>query len=131
MIFLDLLRLEMNCTETVGVLMLNKKLFCYILEPPKKDNKRGESCIPTGQYICKRYNSTKYGYPCLQVLNVANRDYIAIHAGNTVKDTKGCLIPGTYTGYINKVRAVLRSKAAHDALMSEIIDECHLTIREI
>ena len=122
--------METSPSGTIGVLSLNKKLFCYILEPPKQNNKRGQSCIPTGQYICKRYDSEKYQRPCLQIHNVPDRDYISMHYGNTERDTKGCLITGTYTGYLQGKRAVLRSKAALDALMSEIRDICHLTIRE-
>lgn len=130
MIFLELTRMETNATCTLGVLTMNKQLFCYILEPPKRENERGLSCIPTGQYICKRYDSKKYLRPCLEIHNVPGRDYISMHYGNTAKNTKGCLITGTYTGYLGGKRAVLRSKAALDALMSEIRDICHLTIRE-
>ncbi len=128
--FLELTRMEATPTETIGVLTLNKALFCYVLEPPWKMNLRGESCIPTGQYLCKKYDSKKYGCPCLAVHNVPGRDYISMHYGNRAKDTKGCLITGTYTGVLGKNRAVLRSKAALKALMSEIRDICHLTIKE-
>jgi len=130
MIFLDLTRMETSPAGTIGVLSLNKQVFCFILEPPKGNNERGQACIPTGQYLCKRYDSPKYLRPCLEVHNVPGRTNISVHYGNTVKDTKGCLITGTYTGYLSGKRAVLRSKAALDALMSEVRDICHLTIRE-
>ena len=128
--FLELTRLETSPDSTIGVLTLDKKVFCYILEPPKKENTPGESCIPTGQYLCKRYDSQKFQCPCLAVHNVQGREYIAMHYGNTANDTKGCLIVGAYTGYLSGKRAVLRSKATLQALMSDLKDICHLTIRE-
>ena len=122
--------METDSSCTLGVLTLDKKLFCYVLEPPKKENSRGESCIPTGQYSCLRYDSSKYNVPCIAIHDVYGRTNIAIHYGNTAKDTKGCLIVGAYTGYLGGKRAVLRSKATLQALMSDIKDKCHLTIRE-
>ena len=130
MTFLELTRMETGPAGTIGVLSLNKQLFCYILEPPKKENERGQSCIPTGQYTCKRYNSEKYLSPCLAVYNVHGREYISIHYGNTLKDTKGCLITGKYPGYLDGKRAVLRSRNTLEALISKTHDICHLTIRE-
>jgi len=130
MIFLELTRMETGSSGTIGVLSIDKCLFCYILEPPKKNNIRGESCIPTGQYMCKRYDSEKYKCPCIAIHDVPGRSHISMHFGNTLDDTAGCLITGTYTGFLNGKRAVLRSKEALNALMSEIKDTCHITIRE-
>ncbi len=84
---LELTRLETSPTETLGVLTLDKKIVGFVLEPPKDSNKRGASCIPTGQYLCQKYDSVKYGVPCLAIHNVSGRDHIVMHYGNTAKDT--------------------------------------------
>jgi hypothetical protein len=128
--FIELIRVETSPSGTVGILLLDKQLFCVTLELPKKDNERAVSCIPTGQYICKRYDSEKYLCPCLAVHNVHGRENISMHYGNTLKDTKGCILIGTYTGYIESERAVHRSKDALNDLMNSVRDICHLTISE-
>ena len=127
---LKLTRMETGPTETIGVLTLNSQVFCLILEPPKKENKRSVSCIPTGRYLCKRYKSDKYGTDCLALYNVPGRDYISIHFGNTAEDTCGCLLPGAYSGVLKGERAVLRSKGTLKALMSGLRDMCWITIVE-
>jgi len=127
---LRLIRMETGPTETLGVLKLNDQIFCLILEPPKKENKKSLSCIPTGRYLCKRYKSEKYKTDCLSLYNVPGRSYISIHFGNTAKDTQGCLLVGAYSGILNGERAVLRSRAALKALMIGIRDICYITITE-
>jgi hypothetical protein len=130
MVQLELTRIETGPSETIGVLTINKKLVCFILEPPKKGNKKGVSCIPTGQYLCKRYESKKFGCPCLAVHNVHSREYIAMHYGNTAKDTKGCLLPGLFVGHLDGRRAVLRSKDALKEIIESMNGAAWLTIRE-
>ena len=128
--FLELNRMETGPQGTLGVLLLNKKILCCTLEPPWRDNLRDKSCIPTGQYLCRRYDSQKYKVPCLGLADVPGRDYISIHYGNRVTDTDGCILVGTYCGEIGGRRAVMRSRPALKALMFEIRDIAHLTIRE-
>ena len=130
MIFLELTRMETGPDGTIGALTINKRAYGFILEPRWKDNERNISCIPTGQYICKRYDSKSYNRPCLKILSVHGRSDISMHPGNTIRDSKGCLLPGKETGYLEDRRAVLRSRIAMDEIMSEIRDICHLTIRE-
>ena len=127
---LELIRKETSSSETIGILMVNKKMSGVILEPPMLQNKRGLSCIPTGQYLCNKYFSEKYQCVCLSIHDVPGRDYIAIHAGNSGADTKGCLVIGIYTGYLKGSRAVLGSKKALKSLMDTVGEICHLTIKE-
>lgn len=69
------------------------KLVCYFLELPWKDNQHDISCIPVGFYICT-YDELLNKY---WVANVKNRELIQIHRGNSVKDTKGCLVTASKT----------------------------------
>jgi len=130
MIFLEITRKETGQDGTLGVMTINKRLFCVTLEPPKRENQQDISCIPTGQYLCRRYDSDSFGVPCLRVLDVPGRENVSIHYGNRVKDTAGCIIVGTFPGLLHGDRAVLRSKPILQDLMSEIKDICHLTIKE-
>jgi len=127
---LRLVRLETGSTETIGVLKLNGLIQCYILEPPKFGNKINKSCIPTGRYYCEKYYSKKYKTDCLALTHVPGRKYIAIHYGNTAKDTTGCLLAGLHAGKLNGKRAVLQSRDALRYLMNRIRDETYLTIVE-
>lgn len=79
------------------------------LENPWLDNEVGISCIPTGEYSCKKVNSPKYG-EVFEVKDVENRTHILIHAGNTEKHTRGCILVGEKFGFLDSVPAVLNSK---------------------
>lgn len=105
----ELIRLEDNKQfGTFGVLKINKNVFCVTLEPPDELNKKGKSSIPTGQYVCEKYISPRFG-STYQVLDVPDRDYILFHPGNTVYDTEGCIVLGQYFGKLRENRAVLNS----------------------
>ncbi len=85
-----------------------------ILERPWVFNKPFESCAPPGTYICKRYVSKKYPLEALAwiVKDVPGRTNMLIHAGNTVKDSKGCTLPGISYGELEGEPAVLNSREA-------------------
>ena len=67
---------------------------CKTLELPWLDNTPGISCIPKGNYTCRRVKSSKFG-ETFQVCDVPNRQGILFHAGNSApKDTRGCILLG-------------------------------------
>ena len=127
---LELTRKETSPGETIGILMVNKKLFGVVLEPRKAQNKKDISCIPTGQYFCKKYFSIKHKCACLALYNVPGRSYISMHGGNVSENTKGCLLIGSYTGYLQGKRAILKSMAALKTLIGMVGETCQLTIKE-
>lgn len=53
----------------------------------------GSTAIPKGVYEVKMYSSQKFGRVPILV-NVPAYTGVLIHAGNTAKDTLGCLLPG-------------------------------------
>ena len=65
----------------------------YTMENPWLDNKKTDSCIPTGTYICKPVNSPRFG-KTIEVTDVPNRSHILFHAGNSPDDTDGCILLG-------------------------------------
>lgn len=85
---------------TLGTLSViddnNLSIFsCKTLERPWEENKRSISCIPSGRYVCvKRYSKT-FGHH-FWIQDVKNRDMILLHVGNSVADSKGCILVGNY-----------------------------------
>lgn len=103
-----LIRLE----PTLGAFITHEHgLICYVMEPPWRDNRANVSCIPVGDYdvtYLPRSASGKYK-DCYHVHNVPKRFAILIHKGNTVRDTMGCILPGSRVGRLGGERAVLGS----------------------
>lgn len=76
-----------------GSLFDGKKFICNTLELPWNDNKVRASCIPDGEYRIAVVQSAKFGH-CVHILGVSGRSGILIHAGNSLNDTKGCILVG-------------------------------------
>jgi hypothetical protein len=88
----------------------------------------GETRIPPGVYqIGKRtegafYQEYKRKFQhrlALEILDVPGFQYILIHIGNTVGDTRGCLLTGTGVDF-NGNFAVLKSTSAYLTLYEKI-----------
>lgn len=116
---------------TFGVLTINGIPFCVTLERKDMDNMTSISCINTGHYIIKPYNSPKYGWTW-QVQDVPGRTYILFHAGNWVKNTKGCILLAQHYGKLSGNLAVLNSGNTFKKFKAELEGsaEHHLTICE-
>jgi len=114
----ELIRLEESEKGTVGVLKVDKEVFCFTLEPPDILNRQSISSIPAQQYICRRHKSEKYN--TFQVMNVPDRTNILFHPGNTVSDTAGCILLGSEIGKLKGDRAVLNSGITFKGFMEEI-----------
>lgn len=81
--------------STVGVLTKEGKEICFTLELPDLENKQQISCIPTGVYEdCYFTEHYKFGLSCV-VPDVKGRKGILIHSGNSLIDTKGCILVGS------------------------------------
>ncbi len=125
---------------TIGHLYINDKYFCDTLEDPDRSltqsmslseiakiKVKGDTCIPYGKYalnlniVSAKYSDLKkYPYATIakgrmpRVMNVPGFEGILIHAGNTQKDTMGCLLVGE-----NKVKGqVINSQATWKKLYS-------------
>lgn len=100
---------------------------CYTCEPPWLHNARGRSCIPEGRYplVPGRYN--RGGYATWELRDVAGvptpdgkptwRSLIKIHRGNTIRDTRGCILLGKSLGVLGAQWAVTNSTGAHHDFM--------------
>ena len=130
---LELVRLENTSQGVVGILKINKEIFCATLEPPELGNQRSVSCIPAGQYFITGADSHKFG-KTYTVIDVPGRTHILFHAGNMVKHTEGCILLGETIGKLQGNRAVLNSGATFKRFMEELGmagDRASLTIYEV
>ena len=127
-----LLRTEDNYQfGTFGVLLLGAWTFCVTLEPPEKENQRNESCIPPGNYTCKRIVSPKFG-TTYEVEGVPGRSGILFHAGNIVSHSEGCIILAEKFGKLEGDRAVLNSGKTFTKFLNAMnaYEEFNLLIKE-
>ena len=119
-----------NDRQTTGVLF-NEQLdeLCKILELPWKDNKKGVSCIPAGEYRVIRHNAPSKG-PSFWIQNVPRRSEILIHVANHTSELRGCLAPGLDFGDIDGdgVIDVKSSRKAMDKLLTTLPREFTLQI---
>ena len=114
--YLRLVRVTDNNGATLGVLTINDKAEMLTLEDPWQLNERNISCIPEGRYRIRNHNSPRFGKTYI-VDDVPERSHILIHAGNTPKDTQGCILVGLQYGELNNQPAVLASRSAFDKFM--------------
>lgn len=121
-----LFRLGSDDEGTYGVIVFNGQ-FLYTGEPPWRDNRRNESCIPAGVYEVHLYDSPKYGSVYL-IRQVEGRSHILLHHGNYFGDragglrsnTSGCVLLGRRKGRLSSQRAVLASRTARRRFENEM-----------
>lgn len=89
---------------SLGFLYINGVFECDTLEDVIREVEgrpivewkiAGDTAIPQGTYKVTFENSARFGPRTLTVNDVPGFDGIRIHAGNTDKDTHGCLLVGT------------------------------------
>jgi len=81
-------------TYTLGTMYLDDGgTTFYTLELPYRDNKRNISCIPEGEYICRKICSKHFG-ETFEICDVPNRGEILFHQGNYTSSTRGCVLVG-------------------------------------
>ena len=114
---LKVLRQEFSDDSTIGQLMVDGRFECYTLEDRVRPEKiYGETAIPTGTYRVVVTFSPAFKRRLPLLVDVPGYTGVRIHAGNTKKDTLGCLLVGQ-----SKSRDFIgASRAAFDALMPKI-----------
>lgn len=122
---LTLKRINSSSECVLGVLELDDKEVCKTLELPWRDNQKGISCIPTGEYKLSPYPSSRFGEVYI-VNDVPNREGILIHVGNTADDIQGCILVGDSYGKLNGKKAVLNSRQAFNLLKETLGEEEYL-----
>jgi hypothetical protein len=119
---LELVRRWRTADTIIGTLTVDGIPECYVLESL-------EHAIPCGTYRVTLYDSPKHGrVPLLH--DVPGRTWIEIHAGNSQKDTTGCLL----VGLTRKPAAVEQSRLALGQLVKKIdisADQAWIDVREV
>jgi len=109
-------------SSTIGKLYVDGVFLAYTLEDidrhledgGKKIN--GETAIPRGSYKVIIDFSNRFQKQMMHVLNVPGFEGIRIHAGNTDKDTEGCIL----LGKVRSDNAVFNSREAVNALFEKV-----------
>lgn len=122
-------RLRSDDNGTFGEMILNGDRLCVTCEPPWRDNQHNISCIPAGTYHFQPHDSNEHPGVWIAT-DVPDRTGILIHEGNTIHDSKGCIIVGSTFGNIDKLPAVLNSRATLQMLRSTLPDFFTVTIVE-
>jgi len=86
---------------TEGLLYIDGRFFSGTLEDcwrnlSVKPKVPGETCIPAGTYRVVIDHSARFNKMMPHVLNVPHFEGIRIHAGNTRRDTEGCILLGRH-----------------------------------
>jgi hypothetical protein len=127
-VILDLIRVGSSEQGTFGVLRIGQVPFALTLERPWRDNETNVSCIPPTEYICRRVHSPKFG-ETFEVQGVERRSHILFHKGNTIENTKGCILVGEqFDG-----TKLAHSGAGYGEFMAKLagLDEFTLRILEV
>lgn len=127
---LTLVRWPSTAKSTSGMLYINGKFFCFTLEDIEREVKiMHETCIPKGIYKVVLSMSNRFKKILPLLLNVENFEGVRIHAGNTDKNTSGCILVGLTrtTDFIGKSMeaktALMDILTAHTAKGGTVIIE--------
>ena len=113
----------------IGTLSIEDVQVCYTLERPWQNNSPEISCIPKGFYLCKRIVSPKFG-TTFEITKVIDRTHVLFHSGNSIQDTRGCVLLGFQYNDTQEELIISKSRVAHEAFMKllEGVDEFTLSI---
>jgi len=128
---LNVKRIARKDGYTIGRLFINNEYFCDTLEDTDRGlsstmqvneilakKVKAQTAIPTGKYDVILTFSPRFKRVLPLLLSVKGYEGVRVHAGNTNKDTEGCLLIGE-----NKAKGqVLNSRATLEKLMSILLD---------
>ena len=116
---LTIKRVYMKDFASIGVIDDEGWPFALTLELPWKNNTPEVSCIPKGEYICKRVNTSRHG-ECFEICDVPGRTAVLIHWGNVTSNSQGCVLLGEEFGELSGQFAVLSSRTAYSEFMKRV-----------
>lgn len=139
---LELKRIALHDTYTIGKLYIDGVYFCDTIEDKVRDlNKngvfdngefkvKGETAIPYGTYEVVWAYSPRFKRYTPRLLNVKSFDGVLIHAGNTAKDTEGCIILGqnkvvgkviNSKEFVNKLYPIIKNACQKGKVIIEVV----------
>lgn len=136
---LTLVRFSNDSRRCLGMLCTDGDFECFTLEDTVRiddpstandESKKvmGETAIPEGTYRIILNMSPKFGKIMPRLLDVPGFDGILIHKGNTIFDTKGCILVGDMLSHDSIAPG--SSTPAFDRLFKklEAASDIHITI---
>lgn len=126
---LELKRIALKDTYTIGRLYIDGEYFCDTLEDKVRDLSQekkvpGETAIPAGTYKVIVNDSPRFKRKLPRLLNVPHFDGILIHRGNTPEDTSGCILVGEN----KQIGRVINSTIYEERLVELLKYENNITI---
>ena len=120
---------------THSQLTIDGKPECFVVEDVVRDGPKvfGKTAIPAGRYRVIITHSPRFRRPLPLLLDVPGFEGVRIHAGNTAKDTEGCLLPGI----AKTAKGVANSRLAFSRLFKKIEaalkagEEVWITIKDV
>ena len=115
---LTLQRDDATPERTIGHLFVDKAYECFTLEDAIREGPKivHETAIPVGRYKVIITRSQRFERMLPLLVDVPGFDGIRIHAGNTNKDTSGCILVGMSRAH----DSILSSQIALTALQPKI-----------
>lgn len=104
---LKLVRGKGNAKAVEGRLYIDNLFECFTLEDPDRRLESGgtkvqnNTAIPRGIYEIAWNHSNHFNKDMPQILNVPQFEGVRIHAGNSDKDTEGCILVGAVNASID------------------------------
>ncbi len=129
---MTIVRVAGNEEGTFGVLMDEGQPFCLTLERKWLNNMKEVSCIPDGEYLCRRIQSPRHGNT-FEVTKVPERSEILFHKGNLMDDSHGCVVVGEQFEPLEGKNGVVASGKAFEEFLQRTkgLDEFNLSIRSV
>lgn len=95
---LKIVRTSSPSNPQLGILYYKDSPLSLTLELPYKENQSNISCIPTGIHKCIKVHDrilpNGIKIPVTYEVRVDGRSGILFHSGNTIDDTRGCILLG-------------------------------------
>lgn len=111
---LQLVRYDFQPTRTFGKLAEDGVFLCYTLEDGPQESVKGP--IPVGTYRVDLSYSPRFNRMLPHLEDVPGYEGIRIHAGNTEKDTIGCILVGEHRDEVE----IINSRAALQHLLEVV-----------
>jgi len=101
---------------TLGELRIEGLPKIWTVERPWEGNRKGESCIPEGEYGLKPHTGNVQ--PAILIAGVRDRFAILFHIANKASELRGCIAPGMHY-MVSLSPSVLNSRDAMTKLMEQ------------
>lgn len=117
---IKLTRTDQSAQGTFGILSMNDIPLCVTCELPNP--------IPEGTYACIPHNGPEHK-DVWEIIGVPGHSAVLIHEGNTILDTKLCVLVGNGFGTVKNLPAVIASRNTLDFLRIHLPKSFSLTIK--